>query len=72
MDDDAQICTQTTNSRLLTIRDVAELAGVSIMTVRRWIDHGGLHVHRLGKLVRISHADLAAFLSSRRAPSKIS
>ncbi len=36
------------HSRLFTIREVADLAGVSIMTVRRWIDHQGLQIHRMG------------------------
>ena len=56
-------------NRLFTIRDVAELAGVSIMTVRRWIDHQGLQIHRLGRLVRISQADLDAFFAVKRQPS---
>jgi excisionase family DNA binding protein len=56
-------------NRLFTIRDVADLAGVSIMTVRRWIDHQGLQIHRLGRLVRISQADLDAFLAIKRQPS---
>ena len=54
------------NSRLFTIREVADLAGVSIMTVRRWIDHQGLQIHRLGRLVRISQADLGDFLADKR------
>ena len=54
------------HSRLFTIREVAELAGVSIMTVRRWIDHHGLQIHRLGRLIRISQADLAIFLIEKR------
>ena len=70
MDDQDQASARPSN-RLLTIRDVADLAGVSIMTVRRWIDEHGLQIHRLGRLVRISHGDLAAFLASRRVPSKI-
>ena len=57
--------------RLFTIRDIAELAGVSVMTVRRWIDAGDLKIHRLGRLVRISQADLAVFLAGKQEPSKI-
>lgn len=61
---------QTANagSRLLTIRDVAERAEVSIMTVRRWIDDHGLRIHRLGRLVRISQADLDIFFAAKRQP----
>ena len=69
MDDHDEIRGQTANSRLLTIRDVADLAGVSIMTVRRWIYEHGLQIHRLGRLVRISQADLAAFLADKRQHS---
>jgi excisionase family DNA binding protein len=70
MHDDDEVSTQTANSRLLTIRDVADLAGVSIMTVRRWIYEQGLQIHRLGRLVRISQADLAAFLADKRQHSQ--
>jgi excisionase family DNA binding protein len=57
------------HSRLFTIREVADLAGVSIMTVRRWIDHQGLQIHRLGRLVRISQADLDTFFATKRQHS---
>jgi len=53
-------------TRLFAIRDVARLAGVSIMTVRRWIDDHGLQVHRLGRLVRISQVDLETFFQGKR------
>jgi excisionase family DNA binding protein len=66
MDDHDEIRGQTATSRLLTIRDVANLAGVSIMTVRRWIESHGLQIHRLGRLVRISQADLGDFLAAKR------
>ena len=69
MDDRDQTSIQT-GSRLLTIRDVADLAGVSIMTVRRWIYEHDLPIHRLGRLVRISQADLAAFLADKRQHSQ--
>ena len=54
------------HTRLFTIREVAGIAGVSIMTVRRWIEDHGLQVHRLGRLVRISQADLDAFFDTKR------
>jgi excisionase family DNA binding protein len=34
--------------------------------VRRSIESGALRVHRLGRLVRISDDDLAAFLAANR------
>lgn len=54
--------------RLYSVRDVAEAMGVSSKTVRRWIKAGALPVHRLGKQLRISQADLAAFIAQSRCP----
>jgi excisionase family DNA binding protein len=52
--------------RFFTLNEVAERLSVSSRTVRRWIKAGALPVHRIGGLVRISDADLAAFLALRR------
>jgi excisionase family DNA binding protein len=54
-------------TKLLTIDEVAEVLNVSPRTVRRLIDEGALPVHRLGRLVRISDDDLAAFLAANRS-----
>ncbi len=51
---------------LLTITDVADRCSVSVKTVRRWIAAGDLVAHRLGQQLRVSEADLAAFLALRR------
>lgn len=53
--------------RFHTIREVAERLNVATRTVRRWIASGVLGVHRIGRTVRISEADLAAFLATHRA-----
>jgi excisionase family DNA binding protein len=53
-------------TRLRTIDEAAELLNVSPRTVRRLIESGALPVHRLGRLVRIGDADLAAFLAASR------
>jgi excisionase family DNA binding protein len=54
-------------TRLFTIREVATIAGVSVMTVRRWIDDHGLRVHRFGRrVVRVSQTDLNSFFSGTR------
>jgi excisionase family DNA binding protein len=50
-----------------TVAEVAERLNVSTRTVRRWIALGLLRVHRFGRTVRISEADLAAFLATHRA-----
>ena len=53
---------------LLSVESVAELLDVSTKTVRRWIDQKLLPVHRLGRQLRISEPDLAAFLVRARQP----
>lgn len=51
---------------MLTVRQVAERLQASERTVRRAIASGELAVHRIGAAVRVSEADLAAFLAARR------
>ena len=53
-------------TKLRTIDETAELFNTSTRTVRRLIDSGALPVHRLGRSVRISEADIAAFLAATR------
>jgi excisionase family DNA binding protein len=52
--------------RFLSVHEVHEQLGVSAKTVRRWIERGELHVHRLGRQLRISEEDLAAFIAQYR------
>ena len=52
--------------RYHTIKAVAEALDVSPRTIRRWIAHGDLIVHRVNGLVRIGEGDLAAFLALHR------
>ncbi len=52
---------------LLKISEVARRLDVSDKTVRRWIERGELPVHKLGHSIRISEADLSAFLAQRRS-----
>ncbi|MGO8920871.1 MAG: helix-turn-helix domain-containing protein [Stellaceae bacterium] len=54
--------------RFLSIEGVAQLLGVSTKTVRRWIDDKLLPAHRLGRQLRISEPDLAAFIARSRQP----
>lgn len=51
---------------LFSIETVAAMLDVSPKTVRRWISAGELPVHRLGRQIRISEADLAAFIARAR------
>ena len=54
--------------RFYAVDAVAEQLGVSSKTVRRWIAAGDLPVHRLGRQLRISEADLVAFIARSRRP----
>lgn len=52
--------------RFFSVKDIAAQLRVSTKTVRRWIDAGDLSVHRVGRLLRISDADLTTFTRTRR------
>ena len=52
--------------RLLSIPETAEQLGISDKGVRRAIERGDLAAHRIGRLLRISDEDLAAFVAVRR------
>ena len=54
------------NTTFFTIAEVAERLNVCERTVRRWTAFGLLPVHRFGRTIRISEADLAAFLATHR------
>ena len=54
-------------SKLRTIDEAAELFNTSTRTVRRLIESGALPVHRLGRAVRISDADISVFLAANRS-----
>jgi excisionase family DNA binding protein len=49
-----------------TIEAVAESLDVSTRSIRRWIADGALAAHRFGGALRISEADLKAFLAEHR------
>ena len=62
--------TETPERFASPLRDVATVArrlGISIKTVRRMIDRGELPVHRVGRLLRLSDADVDAYVQSRRS-----
>ena len=52
--------------KFYTIEQIADCLVVSTRTVRRWIHDELLVAHRINGVVRISDADFAAFLASRR------
>jgi excisionase family DNA binding protein len=45
---------------------VARRLGVSSKTIRRVIGRGELAVHRIGRLLRVSEADLQSYIAGRR------
>jgi len=53
---------------LLTITVVAKRLDVSSKTVRRLIKNKAIAIHRIGRQIRISEADLTAYTQSRREP----
>lgn len=53
-------------SRMRPIRGVAEFFGVSVKTVRRWIESGELKAHQLGRQWRIAPEDIERFLATRK------
>ena len=52
--------------RFFTIGSVALHLDVAPRTVHRWIAERKLVVHRIGRSVRVSAADLKAFLAAHR------
>lgn len=52
--------------RLLTVAEVADLAGVDHTTVRRWIRTGHLDAIKLVGSLRIREADFAALVEAGR------
>ena len=52
--------------RLLSIAKAAVQLDVSVKKVRREIKLGALPIHRIGRQIRISEWDLAAYIASRR------
>jgi excisionase family DNA binding protein len=51
---------------LLSVRQVAELLGVSTATVYRLCERGDLQHFRISNAIRVSVNDLSAFLAEQR------
>ena len=52
--------------KFYTIEQIADGVEASTRSVRRWIEEELLVAHRVNGLVRISEADLVAFLAAHR------
>ena len=55
-------------AHLLSVQVVAQRLGVSTKTVRRLIDSKAIVVHRIGRQIRVSEVDLAAYIQCQRVP----
>ena len=47
---------------LYSVKQVAEQCGLSEKTIRRHIENGRLRFQRVGRAIRVSHAELLIFL----------
>ncbi|MBM3211092.1 helix-turn-helix domain-containing protein [Candidatus Poribacteria bacterium] len=54
------------STKYLTIKEVAERLGVSIMSVNRWLKSGKLVGYKFGKSVRINEEDFEQFIKNNR------
>jgi excisionase family DNA binding protein len=61
----SQIGDRSRRGRMRSIREVAELFGVSEKSIRRWIETGQLGAHRLGRQWRIAPEEIERFLATR-------
>ena len=62
----SQIGDRSRRGRMRSIREVAELFGVSEKSIRRWIETGQLDAHQLGRQWRIAPEEIERFLATRR------
>lgn len=60
---EARVGPPPTPAKLLTIKEAAAFAVVSVITIRRWLKAGFLRPYRAGHQIRIDKADLVRFLS---------
>jgi excisionase family DNA binding protein len=59
----------TSVARFFAIAEIARQWGVSEKWVRRRIAEGQLPAHQMGRLIRISEADAAAYVKKARVTS---
>lgn len=54
------------DERLLKVKDVARILGISEQTVRKWISDGKLEAHRIGgRSLRVSRRELTEYFCKR-------
>ena len=54
----------------VTPKEAAEITNVSEKTIRRWVQHGGLHATEIGRLIRIKRIDLDEFMARSGGASR--
>ena len=56
---------------MLTSSEAADMLGVSVMTLRRYVEAGDLRASRIGpkKLIRIRPTDLTAYVEANQTPT---
>ncbi len=50
-------------SELLSVAKAAQIANVSVSTMRKWIDTGPIHALRYGRVIRIPRKCLDEFMA---------
>ena len=53
-------------SEFMTVKELAEMLGITVMTVYRWLKAGKLPHYNFGKTKRFRRAEVEAFLKSRK------
>ncbi len=50
----------------MSTKDAAERLGVTLRSLYRFIDEGGLAAYKFGRVIRLKEADVEAFIESSR------
>lgn len=59
------------NERLLPLREGAERLGVSIWTIRSWVQKGRVTSHKLGGKRLITESEVARLIEESRVPARV-
>lgn len=59
-----------TENKLIGIKDLAKMTGVSVSTINRVKRAGGLPHHKIGKRVVLTPEDVAQFIASCKVNNK--
>lgn len=62
----AEAPTSTIPTDFLTVQEAAARLGIAKSALYEWLAHGVIAYHRVGRLIRIREADVAAYLARVR------